>query len=72
MRYVIDQRVAEMLGLAKGIVCDGRVNEAETMAFRQWFKANPDAAALYPGRSCGAPAEWPTRSRARPTCSSSE
>lgn len=49
MRYVIDQRLSEMLGLAKGIVCDGCVNAAETVAFKQWFAANPDAAIHYPG-----------------------
>lgn len=46
---VSDRLVAELLGLCKGLVADGVVNEDEAIALRQWLRANPDAAMQFPG-----------------------
>jgi NAD-dependent DNA ligase len=51
---LIDRQVQEMLGLAKGIICDGVVNDAEVVALRQWFLANPDVTMKYPGNHLAA------------------
>jgi len=45
----IDRLVAEMLGLAKGIICDGVVSDGEAVALKQWIAANPDVTASFPG-----------------------
>lgn len=46
---VADRLVAELLGLCKGLIADGIVNEDEAIALRQWMRANPDVAAQFPG-----------------------
>jgi NAD-dependent DNA ligase len=46
---LVDRQTTEMLGLAKGIICDGVVSDAEIVALKQWFKANPDVSSAYPG-----------------------
>ena len=46
---LVDRQVTEMLGLVKGIICDGVVSDAEIVALKQWLKANPDVTAAYPG-----------------------
>ncbi len=38
-----------MLGLAKGIICDGVVNDAEIVALKQWIASNSDVTTCYPG-----------------------
>ncbi len=47
---LVDRQITEMLGLAKGIICDGVLTDAEAMALRQWVRANPDACHAYPGK----------------------
>jgi len=32
--------VREMIGLAKGLICDGCLTDAETLALRQWLVGN--------------------------------
>lgn len=44
-----DRAVHEMLGLIKGVLVDGVVSDAEVLAFRDWFAANPDALTVWPG-----------------------
>jgi NAD-dependent DNA ligase len=46
---LLDRQITEMLGLVKGIICDGAVTDAEIVALKQWLKANPDVTATYPG-----------------------
>lgn len=48
-RRVADRCVHEMLGMVKGLVADGVVNDAEVVAFRQWIQANPDVTVTWPG-----------------------
>lgn len=52
-RYNAERRaerdLCEMLGLAKGVLADGRVNEEEALAFRTWFDSRPEVAAHWPG-----------------------
>jgi NAD-dependent DNA ligase len=45
----IRRQIAEMLGLAKGIICDGVVTDGEVTALKQWLAANPDVTVAYPG-----------------------
>src|SRR5690242_13955159 len=42
--------VSELLGLCKGMICDGVVTDAEAQSLRRWLAGNPDAAVGYPGR----------------------
>jgi len=44
-----DRLIAEMLGLAKGIICDGVVTDGEATSFRQWLQSHPDATVHFPG-----------------------
>lgn len=46
---VSDRTVTEMLGMLRGIVCDGVVTEDEVRAFRNWIAVNPWCAAEWPG-----------------------
>jgi hypothetical protein len=48
-RRVHDRLIAEMLGLVKGVICDGNVTEGEAVALTQWLRSHPDAAATFPG-----------------------
>lgn len=52
-RYYADEtitrRTSELIGLAKGIVCDGVVNDAEVVALRQWIIENSDVTVRFPG-----------------------
>jgi NAD-dependent DNA ligase len=38
-----------MIGLAKGMICDGVVSDGEITALKQWLVANPDVGKVYPG-----------------------
>lgn len=40
--------IAELLGLAKGIIADGVVSSAEAAFLRDWVRANPDAVDTWP------------------------
>lgn len=44
----LDRAVAEMLGLARGILADGVVAPEEAEALAQWIRANPDTAGVWP------------------------
>lgn len=46
---LVNRQIAELLGLSKGIICDGIVVDAEVVALKQWISANPDAVGCYPG-----------------------
>ena len=35
-----DPQVREMIGLAKGFICDGCLNDAEALALREWLVGN--------------------------------
>jgi len=35
-----DPQMREMIGLAKGFVCDGCLNDAEVLALQQWLFSN--------------------------------
>lgn len=46
---VHDRLIAELLGLAKGVICDGEVTDGEAVALKQWLRSHPDAASTFPG-----------------------
>lgn len=47
---VNDRLVTELLGVCKGLVCDGVVLEEECGGLKRWLVAHPDAVVEYPGR----------------------
>lgn len=47
---LVDRQITEMLGMAKGIICDGVVNDAEVVALKQWLRENSDVTVKYPGQ----------------------
>lgn len=46
---VAERSISELLGLCKGMVCDGIISDAEARALQDWMAANPLAAHDYPG-----------------------
>jgi NAD-dependent DNA ligase len=48
---VAKRLVSELLGLCKGMVCDGELSDNELAALRRWLAGHPDAAVLYPGKT---------------------
>ena len=48
---VAKRLVSELLGLCKGMVCDGEISEGELAALKRWLAGHPDAAVLYPGKT---------------------
>jgi NAD-dependent DNA ligase len=46
---VRDRTIHEMLGIVKGVVCDGVVSEEECALFRNWVEANAHAIETWPG-----------------------
>jgi hypothetical protein len=44
----LDQVVVGLLGLARGVLADGVVNEAEARALQDWVQWHPDAMARWP------------------------
>lgn len=44
-----DRVIAEMLGLVKGVVCDGVVTDGEAVALTQWLANHAEAAVTFPG-----------------------
>lgn len=44
----VDSAVAGLLGLARGVLADGVVNEAEARALRDWVEWHPEAMARWP------------------------
>ncbi|MDP2957888.1 MAG: BRCT domain-containing protein [Longimicrobiales bacterium] len=49
VEHRIKRDMAEMLGLAKGILFDGIVNEEETMSLMTWADEHPDVVTGWPG-----------------------
>jgi len=49
-RLRTDRAIHEMLGLVKGMLIDGVISEREVIALDDWFRANPDALAIWPGQ----------------------
>jgi hypothetical protein len=53
MRFNADRRlerdISEMLGLAKGILSDGRIADEEVNLIRSWIRSHPDARNSWPG-----------------------
>ena len=45
-----DPAISELLGFARGIVSDGKVDPAEARALRRWLDTHPEATARFPGR----------------------
>ncbi len=45
---VAERAIAELLGLCKGMVCDGVITEGEARGLGDWMAANPDALATFP------------------------
>jgi NAD-dependent DNA ligase len=48
---VAKRLVSELLGLCKGMVCDGEISEGELAALKRWLVGHPDAAVTYPGKT---------------------
>ncbi len=46
-----ERDISEMLGLVKGILADGVVNERKTLALRDWLRAHPDVTEKWPGEA---------------------
>ena len=44
----IDQGLAEMMGLVRGVVADGVVSSDEATRLSEWTRANPETAARWP------------------------
>jgi len=44
-----ERDISEMLGLAKGVLADGKVTEAEAALLRDWVATHPDATDGWPG-----------------------
>ena len=47
---VIDRQIDELVGLMKGIVADGSVNQAEAEFLLRWLETNRNAAELWPAK----------------------
>ena len=45
---VAERSISELLGLCKGMICDGVISEAEAFALRAWMVANPLALDQFP------------------------
>jgi NAD-dependent DNA ligase len=43
-----EQGLAEMVGLVRGVIADGKVSEEEAQHLSEWARENPDIAARYP------------------------
>jgi NAD-dependent DNA ligase len=46
---VADRLVAELLGVCKGLVCEGVVSDGELLGLRRWIGAHPGVQHGYPG-----------------------
>lgn len=45
-----ERQVSELLGLCKGMICDGNVSDGEALSLKRWLAANPDVLIGYPGQ----------------------
>lgn len=50
MQRRVDREIAELVGLLKGIIADGVVNEEEVAGFRQWLSDHPSALERWPAK----------------------
>jgi len=50
MRHDADREIAELIGLLKGIIADGVVNDEEVASFRQWLSSHPKSLARWPAK----------------------
>ena len=44
----VEQGLAEMVGLVRGVIADGKVTEDEAHRLSEWTRANPEVATRYP------------------------
>jgi hypothetical protein len=44
----VEQGLAEMVGLVRGVIADGRVSEEEAHRLSEWARENPEVATRYP------------------------
>jgi hypothetical protein len=44
----LERDISELLGLAKGILADGQVSDAETVLLEQWMRAHAEPVARWP------------------------
>lgn len=44
------KHIVELLGLCKGLIADGRVNEDEAIALKVWLSSHPNVATTFPAR----------------------
>ena len=44
----VEQGLAEMVGLVRGVIADGRVSEEEAQRLSEWARENPEVATRYP------------------------
>jgi NAD-dependent DNA ligase len=49
-QVVADSVISQLLGICKGLVCDGVVNLEEARFLFKWFESNKDLAHVFPGR----------------------
>jgi NAD-dependent DNA ligase len=45
---IAERAISELLGLCKGMVCDGVITDGEAEGLRRWMRANPAATSTYP------------------------
>jgi hypothetical protein len=45
---VAERAISELLGLCKGMVCDGLITKGEARGLRDWIAANPNALETFP------------------------
>lgn len=46
----VERDLSELLGIAKGVLFDGRVTDDESRALLDWAEAHPDVVSAWPGR----------------------
>jgi NAD-dependent DNA ligase len=46
---VLIRSLDEMLGICKGVICDGRLPDVEIVALDEWLAANPETMQRFPG-----------------------
>lgn len=44
----VEQGLAEMVGLVRGVIADGRVSQEEAQRLSEWARENPEVATRYP------------------------
>jgi len=49
-RRLSDRVQAELIGLMRGLLADGKLTDEEVLVFRDWLRATPAAASAWPGK----------------------